>query len=52
MNTAEDPLDLDEKVLLADKCMIPGSQSVVVHVYPKDHDDGTPVNHHDASTLS
>ena len=30
-NTAEDPLDLDEKVLLADKCMIPGFQSVVAH---------------------
>ena len=30
-NTAEDPLDLDEKVLLADKCMIPGFQSVVPH---------------------
>ena len=30
-NTAEDPLDLDEKVLLADKCTIPGFQSVVAH---------------------
>ena len=30
-NTAEDPLDLDEKVLLTDKCMIPGFQSVVTH---------------------
>ena len=30
-NTAEDPLDLEEKVLLADKCMIPGFQSVVAH---------------------
>ena len=30
-NTAEYPLDLDEKVLLADKCMIPGFQSVVAH---------------------
>ena len=30
-NTAEDPLDLDEKVLLADKCTIPGFQSVVTH---------------------
>ena len=30
-NTAEDPLDLDEKVLLADRCMIPGFQSVVAH---------------------
>ena len=29
-NTAEDPLDLDE-VLLTDKCMIPGFQSVVAH---------------------
>ena len=28
-NTAEDPLDLDEKVLLTDKCTIPGFQSVV-----------------------
>ena len=28
-NTAEDPLDLDEKVLLADKCTILGFQSVV-----------------------
>ena len=24
-NTAEDPLDLDEKVLLTDKCAIPGA---------------------------
>ena len=30
-NTAEDPLDLDKKVLLADKCTIPGFQSVVAH---------------------
>ena len=30
-NTAEDPLDLDEKVLLTDKCMIPGFQTVVAH---------------------
>ena len=30
-NTAEDPLDLGEKVLLTDKCMIPGFQSVVAH---------------------
>ena len=30
-NTAEDPLDLDEKVLLADRCTIPGFQSVVTH---------------------
>ena len=30
-NTAEDPLDLDEKVLLTDKCMIPGFQSIVAH---------------------
>ena len=30
-NKAEDPLDLDEKVLLADKCTIPGFQSVVAH---------------------
>ena len=30
-NTAEDPLDLDEKVLLADKCTIPGFQSFVAH---------------------
>ena len=30
-NTAEDPLDLDEKVLLADKCTIPGFQSVIAH---------------------
>ena len=28
-NTAEDPLDLDEKVLLTDKCVIPGFQSVI-----------------------
>ena len=31
MNTAEDPLDLDEKVLLIDKCTIPGFQSVITH---------------------
>ena len=30
-NTAEDPLDFYEKVLLADKCMIPGFQSVIAH---------------------
>ena len=30
-NTAEDPLDLDEKVLLTDKCTIPGFQSAVTH---------------------
>ena len=30
-NTAEDPLDLDEKVLLADRCTIPDFQSVVAH---------------------
>ena len=30
-NTAEDPLDLDEKVLLTDKCTIPGFHSVVTH---------------------
>ena len=30
-NTAEDPLDLNEKVLLTDKCTIPGFQSVITH---------------------
>ena len=30
-NTAEDPLDLDDKVLLTDKCTIAGLQSVVTH---------------------
>ena len=30
-NTAEDPLDLEEKVLLTDKCTIPGFQSVIAH---------------------
>ena len=30
-NTAEDPLDLAEKVLMTDKCMRPGFQSVVTH---------------------
>ena len=30
-NTAEDPLDLDEKVLLTDKCIIPGFQSIIAH---------------------
>ena len=30
-NTAEDPLDLNEKVLLTDKCTIPGFQSVIAH---------------------
>ena len=30
-NTAEDPLNLDEKVLLTDKCTIPGFQSIVAH---------------------
>ena len=27
----KDPLDLDEKILLADKCTIPGFQSVIAH---------------------
>ena len=31
-NTAEDPLDLDEKVLLTDKCTVPGFQSVIAHL--------------------
>ena len=31
-NTAEDPLDLDEKVLLTDKCIIPGFQSIIIHI--------------------
>ena len=30
-NTAEDPLDLDKKVLLTDKCTIPSFQSVIAH---------------------
>ena len=30
-NTVENPLDLDEKILLTDKCFIPGFQSTVVH---------------------
>ena len=30
-NTAQDQTDLDEKVLLTDKCIIPVFQSVVVH---------------------
>ena len=30
-NTVEDPLDLDEEVLLTDECTIPGFQSVIVH---------------------
>ena len=30
-NTAEDPLDLVEKILLTNKCTIPGFQSVIVH---------------------
>ena len=30
-NTTEDPLDLGKKVLLTDKCMIPGFQSIVAH---------------------
>ena len=30
-NTAEEPLDLDEKVLLTDKCTIPSFQSIVTH---------------------
>ena len=34
-NTAEDPLDLDEKVLLTDKCKIPGFQSIVTTVVPR-----------------
>ena len=30
-NTAEDPLDLDENVLLTDKCTIPSLQSIIAH---------------------
>ena len=30
-NTNQDPLSLDEKVLLKNKCMIPGFESIVVH---------------------
>ena len=30
-NTAEDPLDVDKKVLLTNKCTIPGFQSIVAH---------------------
>ena len=30
-NTAQDPTNLDEKVLLTDKCIKPGFQSVIVH---------------------
>ena len=30
-NTAEDPLDLDKKVLLTEKYTIPGFQSVITH---------------------
>ena len=30
-NTAQDPTDLDEKVLLTDKCLIPGFQFIVIH---------------------
>ena len=30
-NTAEDPLNLDKKILLTDKCTVPGLQSVIVH---------------------
>ena len=30
-NTAKDPLDLNEKVLLTDKCIIPGFQSIITH---------------------
>ena len=30
-NTAQDPLELGEKVLLTDKCTMPGFQSVVAH---------------------
>ena len=34
-NTAEDPLDLDKKVLLTDKCTIPGFQSIITHGHTK-----------------
>ena len=30
-NTSEDPLDLDKKVLLTNKCTIPGFQSIIAH---------------------
>ena len=51
-NTAEDPLDLDEKVLLTDKCTIPGFQCC--HrpwSYPEHDDDGAPAECYDAGTL-
>ena len=54
-NTAEDPLDLDEKVLLADKCMIQGFQSVIAHGHIQrtmmmEHRLNI-MMHHDAGTL-
>ena len=30
-NTAQDPTNLDEKVLLTDKCLVPGFESIVMH---------------------
>ena len=51
-NTAEDPLDLDEKVLLTDKCTIPGFQSVVTHGRTQRMMMmGNLIECHDASTL-
>ena len=32
-NTAEDSLDLDKKILLTDKCRIPGFQSIITHAH-------------------
>ena len=52
-NTAENPLDLDEKVLLTDKCMIPGFP---IHhrpwSYPEHDDDGALAECYDAGALS
>ena len=49
-NMAEDPTDLDEKVLLTDKCTIP------VHHHPQQdtahNDDGALPECHDSGTLS
>ena len=52
MNTAEDPLDLDEKGP-AGQQMYDTRFSVSRRPwsYSKDHDDGTPVERHDAGTL-
>ena len=47
-NTNQNPLDLDEKVLVKNKCTIPGFESIGgPGPDPLDHDDGVPTQCYD-----